>query len=151
LTDARGMRDRTFLDLASRFESTLDGEERARCLYYQGQLQRVQDDELRGLATLQRLIELHPTSPWAGDAAFWLAEHEFEQGRLEQARAGYQAFLQRYPNNPWAATARRWLSAMDHVPQTSRELEKGIINLLNRLPLAKDGLSATLVSGDALP
>jgi tetratricopeptide (TPR) repeat protein len=140
--------NRVFLDLAEQALPTLKGEALIKCLSYQARCLPEERKEQRR-ALHRRIRKEFPTSPWAAESAFWLAEAAFADKEFEQAKAGYLDLAARYPHSPRAAQARRWAGWIDEREATGRELEQLVKGLLARLSAPTGGFAFRFRGEDA--
>jgi soluble lytic murein transglycosylase len=82
----------------------------AEALYYTGRAQlRGGPGSSRG--TFEALAARHPSTAWAGDGIYLLADLEEDAGRRSEALAGYRRVVERHPGSPNAGLAAARLGA----------------------------------------
>lgn len=131
-----------FLQLADRYVAALSGEERVKCEFYKACSHDADRD--KRAAVLRGIVRDHPTSPWAAEAAFWLAEAEFSERRHAEARQAYLNFVKTYPKSPRVSQAQRWGEWLGSLDETSSELQKILDDTFARVSAGKGGLAIAL-------
>lgn len=97
-----------FLALADEHAAALDEAARVKCLYYRARCHNGLGQIDKTLALCQEVIAKHPQSPWAAEAAMYVAEHHFSKGDVAKAKGLYLDVAQKYPKSPRAAQAGAW-------------------------------------------
>src|SRR5262249_55963661 len=71
-----------FLELAEQHADKLDEEGRAKCLHYRARCQRGLGQDEKSLALSQELMTRYAKSPWAAEAALYVAEYHYSKGEI---------------------------------------------------------------------
>jgi TolA-binding protein len=143
-----GEQKSVFLSLADEAVASLQGEDRIKCLSYQAHcLPTAQKDQRHAL--LRQVLKDYPASPWAAEAAYWLAEDAFADKAFARAKADYRELAAHYPQSPRAALATRWAGWIEEQDATCTRLTKVLEGVLRRLAQAKGGFAFHLqTAGD---
>lgn len=145
---ANGEEKTLFLDLADRYQKELTKEAQSQCAYLRGHC--VEGAER--IAIFQKICNDQPGSPWAAEAAFFLAEHAFEQGKRTEAQAVYRALAARHSDSPRAQRLAAWGTWIDHHEADDNEIQRLFVDCLKRFDARKGGVAVTLkLEADTLP
>jgi tetratricopeptide (TPR) repeat protein len=137
-----------FLDLADGVLPALKSDALVKCLYYKARcLAADRKEQAREL--YRRVLKEFPTSPWAAESAFWLAEAHFDDKEYDKARAGYLELAAKYPHSPRAAQARRWADWLGEREAMAPELDRAVRGLCRRLTEARGGFAFDLRADDS--
>lgn len=137
-----------FLELADRFQQELPKDARLQCQYLRGHC--VEGAER--LTLFRGLCQDQFDSPWAGEAAFFLAEHAFEKGKYAEAQEVYRALAARHANGPRAKRLTAWATWIDQHAEDQKELQRLVVECLNKFDGKKGGVGVTLnIEADTLP
>lgn len=75
----------------------------------------------QAVATAGDLVAVNPDSAYADRLVFLAAQCEEKLGRIERARAGYQALLTDYPGSPLVQEARKRIAALTTTPSVKTQ------------------------------
>jgi TolA-binding protein len=141
---------RLFLEMAEKYYPELQGSEKLKCRFFQARA-LFDDDKPRALHIFQTLVERHPKSPWAAEAAFRLAEHDYTEGRLAKAQQAFQKLAARYPNSPRARCAKEWAAWIDQHKECRDGIQEFLAANCERLTSSPCSLAASLtIKTDAI-
>ena len=114
-----------FLFLAEKYLPRLSRDDQGQCLYFKARLLDLVK-ERRGAATelFAKIVKDHPKTTWATEAAFWLAELAYRDGKFVDAKTAYLELAKNYPDHPRAAQAKRFAQWIDGQEQSRPLLEK---------------------------
>lgn len=94
-----------FVMVAAGLAAQPDMDQPGKHLYDRVMQEYRQGDYEAALAGFKFFLALHPDSPLAGSAQYWVGDCEFRLGRYQQAIEAFELVRTRYPKSPKLATA----------------------------------------------
>jgi len=148
LSPGGGEEQVAFRALADRFQSDLPQDAQLACDYYRGHCAETR----QRLEIFKNICRDHLATPWAAEAAFFLADHAYEQGKYREAQAVYHALAARFPTEPRAAQAKRFAAWLDRHDDDVQALGRVLTDLLFKTNFRQGGFAAKLrAESDGLP
>jgi TolA-binding protein len=137
-----------FRTLADRFQSDLPQDLQLACDYYRGHCAETR----QRLVIFKDICRDHLATPWAAEAAFFLAEHGYEQGKYREAQAVYHALAARFPTEPRAAQAKRFAAWLDRHDDDVQDLGRVLTDIFFKTDFRQGGFAAKVrAEADGLP